>query len=85
MMNNTGWAPVDIQNDIDRYISWPGQANSYMLCRLEIRRRRTMAEVELGELFDIRDFHDRVLENGGVTLPMLNKNITAWIEKTKQE
>ena len=85
MMNNTGWAPVDIQNDIDRYISWPGQANSYMLGMLEIRRLRTMAEVELGEQFDIRDFHDRVLENGGVTLPMLSKAITAWVEKTKQE
>lgn len=85
MMNNTGWAPVDIQNDIDRYISWPGQANAYMLGMLEIRRLRTMAEVELGEQFDIRDFHDRVLENGGVTLPMLSKAITAWVEKTKQE
>ena len=85
MMNNTGWAPIDIQNDIDRYISWPGQANSYMLGMLEIRRLRTLAEVELGEQFDIRDFHDRVLENGGVTLPMLSKAITAWIEKTKQE
>jgi uncharacterized protein (DUF885 family) len=85
MMNNTGWAPVDIQNDIDRYISWPGQANSYMLGMLEIRRLRTMAEVELGDQFDIRDFHDHVLENGGVTLPMLGKAITAYVEETKQE
>ena len=85
MMNNTGWAPLDIQNDINRYISWPGQANSYMLGMLEIRRLRTLAEVELGEQFDIRDFHDRILENGSMTLPMTEKAVLAWIEKTKQE
>ncbi len=85
MMNNTGWAPVDIQNDINRYISWPGQANSYMLGMLEIRRLRTLAEVELGQQFDIRDFHDRILENGSMTLPMTEKAVLAWIEKIKQE
>jgi len=85
MMNNTGWAPIDIQNDIDRYISWPGQANAYMLGMLEIRRLRTLAESELGERFDIREFHDRVLENGSVTLPMLEKAVMAWIERTKIE
>jgi uncharacterized protein (DUF885 family) len=85
MMNNTAWAAVDIENDINRYISWPGQANSYMLGMLEIRRLRTLAEVELGEQFDIRDFHDRILENGSMTLPMTEKAVLAWIEKTKQE
>ena len=85
MMRNTGWAPVDIQNDINRYISWPGQANSYMLGMLEIRRLRTLAEVELGEQFDIRDFHDRILENGSMTLPMTEKAVLAWIEETKPE
>jgi len=85
MMNNTAWAPVDIQNDINRYISWPGQANSYMLGMLEIRRLRTLAEVELGEQFDIRDFHDQILQNGSMTLPMTEKAILAWIETTKQE
>jgi len=84
-MNNTGWAPIDIQNDIDRYISWPGQANAYMLGMLEIRRLRTLAESELGERFDIREFHDRVLENGSVTLPMLDKAVMAWIERIKME
>ena len=85
MLNNTGWPEVDIQNDINRYISWPGQANSYMLGMLEIRRLRTLAEVELGEQFDIRDFHDQVLQNGGMTLPMTEQAVLAWIEKTKQE
>jgi uncharacterized protein (DUF885 family) len=85
MMNNTGWATVDIQNEINRYISWPGQANAYMLGMLEIRRLRNVAEAELGEQFDIRDFHDRILENGSMTLPMTEKAVLAWIEKTKQE
>lgn len=85
MLNNTGWPEVDIQNDINRYISWPGQANSYMLGMLEIRRLRTLAEVELGEQFDIRDFHNQVLQNGGMTLPMTEKAVLAWIEKTQQE
>lgn len=85
MLNNTGWAPIDIENDVNRYISWPGQANSYMLGMLEIRRLRNLAETELGDQFDIRDFHDRILENGSMTLPMTEKAVLAWIEKTKQE
>jgi uncharacterized protein (DUF885 family) len=85
MMNNTAWPAVDIENDINRYISWPGQANSYMLGMLEIRRLRTLAEVELGEQFDIRDFHDNILKNGSMTLPMTEKAVLAWIDKTKQE
>ena len=83
MMNNTGWAPVDIQNDINRYISWPGQANAYMLGMLEIRRLRELAELELGEQFDLRDFHDRILENGSMTLPMTEQAVLAWIERLK--
>ncbi len=82
MMSNTGWAPIDIQNDINRYISWPGQANAYMLGMLEIRRLRMLAEIQLGDAFDVRDFHDRVLENGGVTLPMLEKVVTHWLEQS---
>jgi uncharacterized protein (DUF885 family) len=83
MMSNTGWAPVDIQNDINRYISWPGQANSYMLGMLEIRRLRDLAEAQLGEQFDIRDFHDRILENGSMTLPMTEQAVLAWIKQTQ--
>lgn len=81
MMNNTGWAAIDIQNDINRYISWPGQANAYMLGMLKIRHLRTLAEQRLGDSFDLREFHDRVLENGSVTLPMMDKSVLAWIEK----
>jgi uncharacterized protein (DUF885 family) len=79
MLANTAWPPDDIQSEVDRYIAWPGQATAYMLGMLEIRRLRELAEVELGADFDIRAFHDRVLENGNITLPMLEDSILAWI------
>ncbi len=79
MLANSAWSPSDIEAEIDRYIAWPGQANAYMLGMLEIRRLRDLAEAKLGEHFDLRAFHDRVLENGSVTLPMLEDSIEAWI------
>ena len=83
MMANTGWTAVDIQNEINRYIACPGQANAYMLAMLEIRRLRNIAEQELGDDFDLRAFHDRVVGFGGITLPMLHVSILAWIEEQK--
>jgi len=64
-----------VEGEVDRYISWPGQAPSYMIGRTEIMRLRQMAMDSLGNRFDIRQFHDRVIENGTVTLPMLRANI----------
>jgi uncharacterized protein (DUF885 family) len=83
MMSNTAWSETDIQNDINRYISWPGQATSYMLGMLEIQRLRTLAEEELGDAFALSAFHDRVVGFGGSTLPMLHVSILAWIEEQK--
>ena len=85
MLNNTGWAKVDIENDINRYISWPAQANAYMLGMLEIRRLRDLAEQELADNFDLSDFHDRVLENGSMTLPMTEKAIQSWVANKQSE
>lgn len=84
MMSNTAWSETDIQNDINRYISYPGQATSYMLGMLEIQRLRKLAEDELGDTFDLSAFHDRVVGFGGITLPMLHVSILAWIEEQKQ-
>ncbi|MBT6692936.1 MAG: DUF885 domain-containing protein [Porticoccaceae bacterium] len=81
MLNNTGWAKVDIENDINRYISWPAQANAYMLGMLEIRRLRDFSERELADNFDLSGFHDRILENGSMTLPMTEKAILSWVAK----
>jgi uncharacterized protein (DUF885 family) len=81
MLANTAWPAGDIEAEANRYISWPGQANSYMLGMLEIRRLRQMAEMELGTGFDIRGFHDRVLGTGSITLPMLGQSIQDWVVK----
>ena len=81
MLVNTAWPPTVIESEINRYIAWPGQANAYMLGMLEFRRLRELAEAELGADFELRDFHDRVLENGSITLPMLEASIMAWAEK----
>lgn len=81
MQSNTAWPPGDIQSEVDRYIAWPGQATSYMLGMLEIRRLRDLAEAELGDRFDIRAFHDRVLENGSIDLGMLRATVEAWIRE----
>jgi uncharacterized protein (DUF885 family) len=64
--------------DVDRRIGWPGQGLSYMLGYLEISRLRDVARTQLGDRFDVRQFHDRVLEDGTVTLPMLRQKIERW-------
>ena len=83
MLNNTGWAEVDIQSDINRYISWPAQANAYMLGMIELRNLRLYSEKELDNKFDIRQFHNRLLENGSMTLPMTNQAVMHWVASLK--
>lgn len=79
MNDNTAESQQTIEAEVDRYIITPGQATSYMIGMLEIVRLRELAEQRLGDRFDIRTFHDRVLEDGGVTLPMLRDKIEAWV------
>jgi uncharacterized protein (DUF885 family) len=68
---------------VDRYIIWPGQATSYMIGMLEIRAARDEAEKAMNAKFDIKAFHDRVLEDGGVPLTFLRGKIRAWIGAAK--
>ena len=68
---------------VDRYPVWPAQGLSYGLGRLEIRRLRTLAYQKLGDRFDIRAFHDRVLENGAVPLPLLRASIEQWLKASR--
>lgn len=82
MLENTAESLSAISGQVDRYAAVPGQATSYLLGSLEIQRLRRVAEEALGESFDIREFHDRVLADGSVTLPMLRRKITAWIATT---
>lgn len=71
MRSRSFLAEASLDGEIDRYISWPGQAPSYMIGRTEILRLREEARAQLGARFDIRTFHDRVLENGTVPLSAL--------------
>ena len=76
---NTGRSDLDIQNEVDRYISWPGQALSYKLGQLKIQALREEAEKALGERFDIRAFHDKLLGLGALPLSVLEVEMRAWI------
>jgi uncharacterized protein (DUF885 family) len=77
--DNTALADHDIEIEVDRYISWPGQALSYYLGMMEIRDDRARAEKALGTKFDIRAFHDTVMSTGSVPLPVLHARIDRFI------
>jgi uncharacterized protein (DUF885 family) len=68
-----------LESEVDRYIADPGQATAYMIGRLEIERLRREAESRLSKQFDIREFHDRLLENGSVPLSFLRPHVEAWL------
>jgi uncharacterized protein (DUF885 family) len=79
MLATTTESRASVEAEVDRYIAVPGQATAYMLGSLEIMRLRAEAQAALGEQFDIRTFHDRVLEDGAVPLSMLREKIERWI------
>ena len=74
---------INSEIETDRYIAWPGQACSYKMGQLKIEELRRKAENELDDKFDIRYFHDEVLCDGGITLPILENKINSFIEKYK--
>jgi uncharacterized protein (DUF885 family) len=79
MRDNSALTDANIEAEVNRYISWPGQALGYMIGRLQILELRQRAEQRLGERFDIRRFHDALLRNGSVPLDVLEAEIDRWI------
>jgi uncharacterized protein (DUF885 family) len=84
MAANTALSLHEVSTEIDRYISWPGQALAYKMGEIEIKRLRAEAERELGPRFDVRRFHDAVLLNGSVPLPVLAEQIARYIAGAKR-
>ena len=83
MRANTALSEANIEAEVNRYISWPGQALGYKIGELKIRELRARAERELGPKFDLRRFHDAVLLQGSVPLDALEAQVTAWISAEK--
>ena len=81
-IENSAKSILDIENEVDRYIAWPGQALAYKIGQLKILELRSKAEKELGEKYDIKDFHDEVLKRGSLPLDLLEYYIDEWINQT---
>ena len=81
---NSSKTEHDVTVEVDRYIVWPGQALAYKIGELKIKELRAYSEKELGDKFDIRQFHDQVLDNGAVPLDVLEKRIKDWVAEKKR-
>ncbi len=79
LVDTTGMPRARMENEVDRYTIWPGQACAYMAGRETIRRLRTSAQRELGQAFDLRSFHDAILGAGPRPLPVLEADIDEWV------
>ena len=78
-LENSAKSILDIENEVDRYISWPGQALAYKIGQLKILELRNRAEERLGDKYDIKNFHDEVLKRGSLPLDLLEYYIDEWI------
>lgn len=83
MLANTAASELEVNSEIDRYITWPAQALSYKIGELKIRELRAKAEAALGTTFDIRSFHDTVIGNGSLPIAVLEELVGDWIEESK--
>jgi uncharacterized protein (DUF885 family) len=81
MQSTTGMANSDVTAEIERYVVWPGQACAYKIGMKTILELREKARVELGPKFDLKEYHQLVLENGAMPLWLLQKNVDAWIAR----
>ena len=84
MLNKTGMTEAEVTREIERYVVWPGQATAYKVGQIYMLRLRSMAEEELGDRFDIREFHEMILMNGAMPLEILEESVTSWISSYGQ-
>ena len=82
---HTAMDDKNIQTEVDRYIAWPGQALAYKLGQMKILELRARAKQALGPRFDIRAFHDAILDEGPLPLDILDARIDAWIAQQKEK
>jgi len=84
MASNTALSMHEVNTEIDRYIGWPSQAVSYKIGELKIRELRKEAEKELGDTFEIKEFHDLILSYGSIKLSTLERIVKVWIMEKSQ-
>ena len=83
MLSKTGMTEAEVTREIERYVVWPGQATAYKVGQLYMLRLRAMAENQLGDAFDIREFHEMILMNGAMPLEILEESVESWVEAQK--
>jgi uncharacterized protein (DUF885 family) len=83
MLSKTGMTEAEVTREIERYVVWPGQATAYKVGQLSMLRLRAMAENQLGDAFDIREFHEMILMNGAMPLEILEESVESWVEAQK--
>src|SRR5262249_9040768 len=84
-LENSSKTENDVTVEVDRYIVWPGQATAYKIGQMFIRDLRKDAKQELGDSFNIRDFHDVVLRNGAVPLDVIKTQVNEWVSSKRKQ